>query len=171
MAEVADLFRIRFIMDTVNKSFPMELFSYIFSNTPVCQKHEIFNELINPGFNLALQQLEVGFTHRFTGVNASVAGSIGYWWEIRSEAEIVGSGGGLTKLAGAWVNITGTYQKLIGTSLAYEDSFAGRVALGSLPYMPARIRLTARSLAAANAKGEVKNSTYMAFKGIVIPGT
>lgn len=132
---------------------------------------EVFNALIDPGVTVGLSELEVGLTQRFAGLNGSVSGSLSYFWQVRSEADIIGSGPQLVKFTGAWVSVWPTLSKLIGTSVAYEDTLSGYAALASLPYAPVRISLNARSLAAANAEGKVKNSLYIALKGIAIPGT
>lgn len=132
----------------------------------------VWNGLIfDPGFSIKLQEFEVGLTQKFTGLNGAVGGSIGYYWEVQTEADRIGSGGVPDRLNGAWVNVTGTYLKSIGTLIALEDSFAGRVALGSLPYAPIRARLMAWASSAANVEAKIKNSTYGIGKGLIIPGT
>lgn len=133
---------------------------------------EVFTTLIDPGITLGIQELSAGFTQKFTGLNGSVAGSLAYYWRVRTEAKVLGSGGAFTNLTGAYVNVTGTQAKLVGTLVAYEDTFShNALSLGSIPYAPVRISLMAIGLAAANVKGEVKNSTYVGVKGLVIPGT
>lgn len=131
---------------------------------------EIFNALIDPGVTVGLKELEVGLTQKFTGLNASVAGSLSYYWLIRSEADVP-SGPGLFRYMGSYRNVTGTFTKGVGTLIASEDTFAGRVSLAGISFTPVRISLMAQCLAAANMKGEVKSSTYVRPIGIVVPGT
>lgn len=132
---------------------------------------EVFTSLIDPGVTVGLQELTVGLTQKFTGLNGSVAGSLGYYWRVRTEANVLGSGGTYVPLTGAYVSAHATLSKLVGTLLSYEDTLSGYIPLGSIPYAPVRISLMAGGLAAANLKGEVKNSSFVAFKGIAIPGT
>ena len=47
MAEIAYFLRIRFIVNTINKSFSSQLFPDIFCNTLIRQEHEFLNELVS----------------------------------------------------------------------------------------------------------------------------
>ncbi len=131
---------------------------------------EVYTKLIDPSVSVALQELNVSFTQKFTGLNGSIAGSLGYWWRIRSEAAIP-SGGALVPFTGAYVALSGTFAKLVGTLVTSEDTLSSRVPLGSIPYAPVRISLMAGCDRAAGMKAEIKNSTYVGIKGVVIPGT
>ena len=132
---------------------------------------EIYNQLVDNGFNLTLKNLKVGLTQMFTGLNGSFVGSINYYWEARSEGVRIGSGGTPVALTGAWVNITGTYIKSVPTLLTSEDTFSGEVNLGSLPIAPVRLRLVAINPdRAVGVQGKVKSSSYIQMVGLVIPG-
>ena len=132
---------------------------------------EVFNKLIDPGVTMELKQFQAGLTQRFTGLNASISGSIGYYWRVRSEAVILGSAGPI-RVDGPYIGLTATYMKLMGTLIALEDTLSGNASLsGSLPYAPVRVSLMAIGLAAANVKGEVKSSCWVKLVGNAIPGT
>ena len=131
---------------------------------------ELLNKLIDPGFSLALKELDLQFHHRFVGLKADSVGSIYAYWEARSES-IIPSGGNPVAFTGAWVNVTGTHQITVGTLVSLSGTFAGYANLASLPYAPVRVRLTARSVKAADVTGEVVNSAYVKLVGNIIPGT
>ena len=132
---------------------------------------EVLNQFIDPGVNLYLKELQVGFTQRFDNLKATSIGSLAYHWQIRPE--YVNPQG--TQVTGAYTNITGTYAKSIPTSGVAgdpaEDTFSGYVAVGSVPAAPIRIVLTARGLVDASMTGEVKNSSFIKMIGAVIPGS
>lgn len=128
----------------------------------------VFNKLFDPGFTIGLQELEVGLTQKFTGLNGSFVGSLNYHWQARSE--YVNSQG--TQITGAYINITGTYVKAVGTLTTSEDTFQGYVPVASLPFAPIRLLLTAIDKdRAANFTGKVKNDSYIRMVGHIIPGT
>ena len=129
----------------------------------------VLDQLIDPGIPLSLKELEVGFTQKFTGLNGSVGGSIAYYWQVRSETRVP-SAGAVVKYTSSYCNVTGSYLKAIGTLIALEDTFSGYVNVGSVPYAPIRILLTAIGVTAANVEGKVKNSTYIRMVGNAIPG-
>ena len=137
-----------------------------FGTTPV----EVLNELVNPGFNMQLQEIEVGFTPRLAGLNGSFVGSLIYHWDMREEwFDAFGGANVGTMRTGGWINIAGTYAKSTGTVVAVEDTFSGYVPVGSVPHAPVRVRLTAQALV-PNSTGRVKNSSYIQLFGQVIPG-
>ena len=131
---------------------------------------EILNQLIDPGLNFYLKELEVGLTQRFDNLKADSVGSLIYHWKLRPE--YVNPQG--TKIIGDYINITGTYSKGMPTSgLAgdpAEDTFSGYVPVGSVQAAPVRAVLTAIGLVADSMTGEVKNSSYIRLIGAVIPG-
>ncbi len=128
---------------------------------------EILNKLIDPGFQLALKELEVGFTQKFEGLNGSFVASISYYWDARPEwQDPVG-----TTRIGAYVAISNTLTKGVGTLTTSEDTLSGYVPVGSVPVAPVRIRLLATGLRVAVCTGKVKNNSYIRLVGLVIPGT
>ncbi len=130
---------------------------------------EVYNKLIDPSVSLRLQELDVSFTQRFTGLLAAYADTISYYWRIRSEAAIP-FGGTLSQFTGAYVAI-GSCSKVVGTLLSSEDTLSSRLPLGSIPYAPVRISLMAIGDLLSCVTAEVKSSSYVGIKGIVIPGT
>jgi len=133
---------------------------------------EVFTALIDPGVTIGLQQLGVGLTQTITGVSAANGGSINYYWRVRTEADILGTQNLLKKFTGAYVNITGTYLRPVGTLIAAEDTFShNAVTIGSIPFAPIRISLMAQTdNLAALYTVKVKNSSFVQLKGIAIPG-
>ena len=131
---------------------------------------EILNQLIDPGINLHLKELEVSFTQKFEGLNGSFVGSMNYYWQIRPEARIP-SGGFAVNFTGTYINITGTIVKAVGTLATSEDTFEGYAPVGSIPYAPIRLVLTAIGIQASILTGKVKNTSYVRFVGAPIPGT
>jgi hypothetical protein len=131
----------------------------------------VASELFDPGVTVALKEASVGLTAMFTGLNGSMAGSINYYWEARTEAVVIGSGNSPVRLDGAWVNLSGTLSKSVPTLSTSEDTYSGQLKLGSLPYAPIRIRLTAVDTARASCEtGKVKCSSIVQFVGNVLPG-
>ena len=131
---------------------------------------EIQNWLVDPGFSLQLKEFYVGLTQRFTGLNGSFVGSLIYYWQAREEFVDI-SGQTPTLRASAYINISGTYQKSIGTLVAVEDSFTGYVPVGSVPHAPVRMRLMAiDGVRASSLYGDVKNSSVIKLIGNIIPG-
>ena len=132
---------------------------------------EVFNKLMNPGFNLALQKIQVGLTQRFDNLIATSVGSLIYHWRAREEY-IDAEGSVHTE---PYVNLMATYSKGIPTSGVAgdpaEDTFSGYSPVGTLRRAPVRISLMAVGLVASSMTGEVKNSSFVELAGIVIPGT
>ncbi len=123
---------------------------------------EILNELIDPGVDMTLQELQVGLTQRFTELTGgTTSGSLAYYWEARQESVATTRG---------YVNITGTFAKGVASGASAEDTFSGYVPVGSVPQAPFRLRLTADSLYADAYTGDIKNSSFVRLVGIVIPG-
>lgn len=132
---------------------------------------EVFNQLLDPGVSMGLRELEFGTVLRFIGQNGSLGGTLAMaYWEARSEA-VIPTGNSIGLLTGAWVNLTGTQTIPIGTLATVTATYAGYVPIGSIPFAPVRIRLTAVGDFAKCATAEVRNETYVTMKGIVIPGT
>jgi hypothetical protein len=131
---------------------------------------EVFNTLLDPQVSVRNNRLYFTATQKFTGLNGSVAGSLTYYWQARSEAKVP-SGGFITAKVGSWANIMGTYQKGVGTLVSVEDTLTGYLSRLSLPESPIRIRLVAQASVGANIKGEVKNPSLIRIVGSVIPGT
>ena len=132
---------------------------------------EVLNQLIDPGFSLGIKKIELGLTQRFIGLNGSFTGSLVYYWEAREEWFDPGGATG-TLRTGAYVNLAGTYAKVIGTLVTVDDTFSGYFPVGSLSHAPLRLRLMAIDRVRANAlTGAVKNSSYVRIVGNVIPGT
>ena len=127
----------------------------------------VFSKLIDPGFDLALKEIEISLTQRFDNLLATSVGSLFYYWQMRREA--------LEGTVGAWVNITGTYSKGVPTSGVSgdpsEDTFSGYVPVGSIPDAPLRLQLIATAIVAASFAADVKNSSYIKLVGSVIPGS
>ena len=131
---------------------------------------KIVDELIDPGFSMRLQELEVGLTQEFSGNNGSLVGSIFYFWEARSEYVNPAGSGGRLDTTTPLINITGTIQKGVGTLTTSEDTFSGFVPVGSVTHAPVRVRLTATGIGNHAASGRVKNSSFVKLTGVVIPG-
>lgn len=126
----------------------------------------IHDVIIDLGFKLALRSIEVGLTQRFDNQLTNSVASLDYYWQVRSQPH--GSTYG-------WVNIQGTYTKVVPTSGVAgdpaEDTFSGYLSVASLPFTPIRIELTARGSVMDALRGQVKNSSFIKLMGIVIPGT
>ena len=131
---------------------------------------EIFSKTFNPGPTIKLDQIQVGLTQKFTGLNGSFVGSISYWWEMYPQYTIPSSGFPVA-VTGTTINITGTYQKGVGTLTTSEDTFSGNVPIGSIPYAPITIALKATGVRAAVCTGKVKSSSYVRLIGTTLPGT
>mgnify|MGYP001571141093 CR=1 FL=1 len=131
---------------------------------------EILNQLIDPGVDLGLRQLEIGFTQRFTErVGGTTTGSLVYYWEGREEwFERAGAVG--TLRTGSWTALGATLAKGIASGANSEDSLAGFVPVTSIPHASVRVRLMGQALWANAFTGEVKNSSYVRMVGLVIPG-
>ena len=121
----------------------------------------ILSKLIDPGMELALSQIEVGLTQRFTE-RAGATGTLNYSWQVRRRD------GGTTA---AWATITPLLTKGIASGANSEDTLSGFIAVGTLPAAPFDIQLTALGLVASSMTGEVKSSSYVKLVGSVIPGT
>lgn len=126
---------------------------------------EVLNELLDPGVDLSLTELEVSFTQKFTELTDAV-GSLVYHWQGRSEwSDPVG-----TLRTSAWTAISGTYSKGIGSLANSEDTLEGYLDVANLKHAPLRIRLLAEGLVASSMEGKVKNDSYVRLVGIVVPG-
>lgn len=128
---------------------------------------EIYEELVDAGFDLGLKQLVATLTSRMVYLG-SAAGSMTYYWDARSEwYDPVG-----TLRTTSYVNITGTYQGAVGSAVtnAYQDTWSGYIPVGSVPCAPVRLRLWAVGKVAASFTGCVVNSSCCTLVGIVIPG-
>jgi len=127
----------------------------------------VVNELVDAGFDLTLNRIQVGLTHRMTYLG-SAAGSMTYYWKARSEwHDPIG-----TIRTSAYVNLTGTVTGPAGSAATntYEDTWSGYVPLGSVSNAPIRLQLVAQGKVANSFYGEIKNSSYVKLSGIVIPG-
>lgn len=131
---------------------------------------QVLDELVDPGFTMRLQRLNVGLTQEFRGQNGSFVGTIFYYWEARSEY-IDTPAGVPTQRTGAWINVSGTYTKGVGTLTTSEDTFSGYVPVGSITHAPVRLRLTAVGVRDLAASGRIKNSSFVELVGLVIPGS
>uniref|UniRef100_A0A6M3IWF9 Uncharacterized protein n=1 Tax=viral metagenome TaxID=1070528 RepID=A0A6M3IWF9_9ZZZZ len=132
---------------------------------------EVFSKFIDPGVTVGVKKMYVAFSERFTGLNGSFVASMNYYWQARTEAKVPSGGqGNLANLTGAWVNLTGTYQKAVGTLTTSDDTPNGYAAVASIPYAPIRVRLMAVGIQAAVMTGKIKNSSIVELMGNVIPG-
>jgi len=131
---------------------------------------EILNELIDPGFSVRLQKLEVAFSQRFQEHDGDVVGSLIYHWQAREEYTDPAGATGPQLKTGSWIPITATYAKSIGTNTTSEDVVSGYVPVASLPHAPVRFKLLAVG-GQPTLSGTVKNSSYIRLAGNVIPGT
>lgn len=130
---------------------------------------EVWNALINPGFQLENQWLKVGITQSFTGLPATSVASISYYLRGRNEwFDLKGAIG--TLRTSTYATLSALYQKAVGTALTSEDSLMGNISVGTISKTPFRLSLMARGSAAAIATGKVKNSTYIELVGNIIPG-
>ena len=137
-----------------------------FGTTPV----EVLNQLVDPGVDLGLKQLEIGFTQRFTERSGgTTAGSLVYYWEGREEwFDRAGVG---TLRTGSWVGLSPTLSKGVASGANSEDSVSGFVPVPSIGHASVRVRLTGQALHASAFTGEVKNSSYVKLTGLVVPGS
>ncbi len=125
----------------------------------------VFSKMIDPRVNLILQELEVGFTQKFTNV-VNAVGSLSYVWQIRHRIDRNGA-----PTIGAWVPMSATFTKGIGSLSNSEDTHSGYEPVASMPVAPFDIQLLATGLVASSMVGEVKSSSYIMLAGTVIPGT
>ena len=121
---------------------------------------DILNELIEPGFIGQNSEIYFAFTQRFTEVKNAVGSLI---YNIRIREETYGS-------IHAWVQVSPTLSKGIGSLANSEDTLSGYIDVGSLPRSPFRVNLQAVGLVASSMTGEVKNSSIMQFYLSPIPG-
>jgi len=135
-----------------------------FGTTPVT----ILEELIDPGYNLKLNELKVSFVETFTNLKDTI-GSLTYYIQARSE--YVAPTPTMHTVTGAYVNISGSYTKGVGSLEDSEDTLGGYVPVATLPYAPVRVKLVATGLIASSMYGKVKNTSYVKLTGTVIPGT
>ena len=130
----------------------------------------VLNLLIDPGFAMSLDQLEVGFTQRFTELGLGT-GSINYMWQIRSEGNFLGSTAKPVATTMAYAAVWASLSKGVASAQSAEDTFSGYINVGSVPRAPFRINLQATAALLNNQMyGRVKNSSYVKFIGTVIPG-
>lgn len=128
---------------------------------------EILSELVDPGYSMELQTIEVGLTQHFTELLNAV-GSLVYHWKAREEYYDSSQGTIYTR---SYVGIQATLSKGIGSLSTSEDTLSGYLSVGSFPHAPVRFVLTALGLVASSMSGKVKNSSYVKLVGCVIPGT
>ena len=132
---------------------------------------EILNEMIKPGFSAQLQKLGVGLTQKFANLISTNVGSLIYRWEAREEYIDPGGTAGPHLITSAWVPVSPTFSKGIGSLLTSEDTLSNWFPVATLSHIPLRLRLIAQGLVAASMTGQVKNSSYIEAVGNVIPGT
>ena len=121
---------------------------------------DILNALVDPGFFGQNSQIFLTFTQRFTE-RANAVGTLNY--SIRVREETYGS-------IHAWVQVSPTLSKGIGSLLNSEDTLTGYIHTGSLPRSPFRVNLQAQGLVASSMTGEVKNSSLIQLYCSPIPG-
>jgi hypothetical protein len=128
----------------------------------------VFNQLIDPGFELSLKELQVGLTQRFTeNTGGTTAGTISYVWDARSEwHDPVG-----TYRTTSYVGLVPTLAKGVTSGANSEDTLSGYLPVASLPKAPVRLRLKAKTLYANGFKGQVRNISFIRMVGTVIPGS
>ena len=127
---------------------------------------EVLNELIDPGVNMDLKQIEVGLTQSFTEL-LSANGSLRFQWKVREEWHDSPAG---TLRTESYVGVFATQAKSFTTGQTLEDTFSGYLAVGSFRHAPLRVVLTAACGSAIGISGKVKNSSYIKLVGIIIPG-
>jgi hypothetical protein len=131
---------------------------------------EVFNKLIDPGYPIDLDELEIGLTQRFIPLGV-VTASLSYYWKIRSEGPFVSGSGTPVATTMSYYEMTGTYTKGVATTATgVEDTFSGYIPKANVPRAPFRVVLTAQGLSASVFTGKVKNSSFVQFSGTVIPG-
>jgi len=132
---------------------------------------DVLNELIDPGYTIKTQSILVGLTQKFTGLNGSFVGSISYSWTMQPLYIRPGGTNGVEAITGTTITISPTLTKGVGTLTTSEDTLSGYVPVGSIPFAPFRVKLTATGLRAAVVTGKIKSSSYIKLVGSVIPGT
>ncbi len=128
---------------------------------------QILNEVLDPGYSMKLRSFEFGLAQRFTGLNGSLVGSIVYHWQAQSDNYVTPDG---TMLSTTLIPLCGTIAKGTGTLTTSDDVLSGKVPIGSLPFAPVRIILTAQGIQPASVQGKVSGSSYVRMSGAVIPG-
>ena len=116
---------------------------------------------IDPGVDLRLKETYMSLIQRFTEVN-NTQGTVIYNWEARRNNQ---------GTQGAWIGISPTLSKGVGSLANSEDVLSGYVPVGSLPDAPLDIRLMASCLKASQMVGEIKNASLAQLSGFIIPGT
>ncbi len=134
-----------------------------FGTTPVA----IFDEIINPGYNMQLTELETVLEATFVGLDAAFVGSINFQWEMGAVFENPAG----TLISEPLVSVTGTIEDATGTQATINRSFEGYVPVGSVPHGPIRLVLTAAGIRANAATGQVLNTSYLRMVGNHIPGS
>ncbi len=129
---------------------------------------EVYNQLLKPDVQLALTELELGLTQRFTELTGgTTSGSLSYTWKARSEwDDPIG-----TLRVTSYCGLSPTMAKGVASKAASEDTFSGYIAVGSIPNAPLRLVLTAKSLYAAAYSGVITNESFVRMVGVVVPGT
>lgn len=121
----------------------------------------IIDELIDPGFDMQLTEIEVELTQKFNNVKDAV-GSLTYYWLYRQENIATTS---------SWIAMTGTYTKGIGSLSNSEDTFSGYLSKAVVHQAPIRVKLEAFGLVASSMTGKLRRDSYVYLAGTVIPGT
>ena len=122
---------------------------------------ELFSADVDPGVDLRLKTLVVGLTQKLENLAADSVATVCYYWQARRKSQ-----GTIC----AWVPLSGTLCKGVGTSLASEDTLSGLISVGTMEDAPLEVRLMASCLTTARATGKVKSSSYVQCVGNVIPG-
>ena len=128
---------------------------------------QILSERLDPGFTMKLRKLEFGLAQRFTALNAASVASIMYHWQAQSDDYVTPDG---TLLSTSLIPLCATISKGIGTLLTSDDVLSGRAIVGSIPFAPLRIILTAIGIRAAACQGKISNASYVRMVGAIIPG-
>ena len=110
----------------------------------------ILDELVDPGFAMDLKELELSTVQKFEELT-DAQGSIAY--NIRVREEWTGYG---THYLGAWVDVSGTYTKGIGSLASSEDTLEGYLSVASISRAPVRVQVRAVTLAASQFTGKIK---------------
>ncbi len=130
---------------------------------------DILDILINPGMAMRLDSIQVGLTQAMAEIT-DADGSLTYFWQMRSEGALLGTGGPIATTMG-FANLSGNLEKGVASLSSNEDTLSGYIVTGSVPRLPARLKLTASAaLLDDQITGKVKNSSFVRFEGTVIPG-
>jgi len=128
----------------------------------------VLDELIDPGENWDIKELEVSFVQKFTELTGgTTAGSLSYYWQIRSEYRDAAGVEATTN----FVAVNTAVGMGIASAANAENTVEGYVIVGSIPKAPVRIQMKATALYADAFEAKVKNTSYVRMVGTVIPGT